>query len=277
MAQKLDVFLYGSCVSRDLQEMASSVFYRRTYIARQSLISATTPPYVFADGTSLNSAWQHRMVLGDLESNLLTRLAEDGPRSDLVVWDLTDERHGVQPLGDGSYGTITPDSLRSGILEAFEQQGSPIPFGDPDHLALWSRGLECLSALLEALGLRGRTYVLAPQWAGADRDGEPIDAEAGRDPEEWAAAFAPYVAQLQTAGYPVLPLPEEHVRTHSGHRWGPAPYHYVDEAYRHWAGTIEQLVREQGGKRPQHAAPPAQDVPGDPEAPARSDAGSPTH
>ena len=41
--------------------------------------------------------------------------------------------------------------------------------------------------------------------------------------------------------------------------------------------SLEQLVREQGGKRPQHAAPPAQDVPGDPEAPARSDAGSPVH
>lgn len=256
MAQKFDVFLYGSCVSRDLQELSSAVFYRRAYIARQSLISATTPPYVFSGDTALDSAWQHRMVLGDLESNLLTRLAEDGPRSDLVVWDLTDERLGVQPLGDGSFGTITPDSLRSGILDAFEEQGEPIPFGSPEHRELWSRGLDRFAALLDALGLRERTFVLAPQWATHDDTGRAIDPEGGRTPEEWTEAYAPYVRALREAELPVLGLPPSHQRTHLDHRWGPAPYHYVDDAYLHWSTTIEGMLRERGGKRPVHQAPP---------------------
>lgn len=257
MAQKLDVFLYGSCVSRDLQEMASAVFYRRAYVARQSLISATTPPYVFSGESTLDSAWQHRMVLGDLESNLLTRLAEDGPRSDLVVWDLTDERLGVQPLGDGSYGTITPDSLRSGILDAFKAHGEPVPFGTFEHRKLWTQGLGRFVSLLDALGLRERIFVLAPQWAGLDDEGHELAREGGLSPEEWAGAFAPYVRELEEAEIPVLALPTSLRRTHAGHRWGKAPYHYVDEAYRHWAASIEGIVRDLGGKRPTHAAPPA--------------------
>lgn len=255
MAAKFDVFLYGSCVSRDLQERSSAVFYRRAYIARQSLISATTAPYVFSGGITLDSAWQHRMVLGDLESNLLTRLAEDGPRSDLVVWDLTDERLGVQPLGDGSFGTITPDSLRSGILDAFETQGEPIMFGAPVHRELWRRGLDRFTSLLDALGLRERTFVLAPQWAALDDNGHVIEPEGGRSSAEWAEVYAPYVDAIRDAELPVLDLPVSYQRTHAGHSWGPAPYHYVDEAYRHWATTLEGLVHERGGKRPVHHAP----------------------
>lgn len=57
-------------------------------------------------------------------------------------------------------------------------------------------------------------------------------------------------------GLPVLTLPASHLRTYAGHRWGPAPYHYVDDAYLHWSTTIEELLRERGGKRPVHPAPP---------------------
>lgn len=256
MAQKLDVFLFGSCVARDLQEIASSRFYRRAYIARQSLISATTPPYVFEGRAALDSAWQHRMVLGDLESNLLMRLAEVGSRTDLVIWDLTDERLGVQPLGDGSFGTITPDSLRSGILEAFQEAGDPILFGSAEHLELWGRGLSRFVAVLDALGLRQRTYVLAPQWADLDVAGEQIEREGDRAAADWGRAFAPYLQRLARRGITVVPLPEALIRTDSEHKWGRAPYHYVDDAYAHWAREIEALVTAIGGKRPLHEAPP---------------------
>lgn len=259
--KKLDVFLFGSCVSRDLQEMWSHRFYRRAYVARQSIISATTPAYVFEIGRRLDSAWQHRMVQGDLASNLLTRLVEDAPRTDLVIWDLTDERSGVQPLGDGSFGTITPDSLRSGILEAFESEGSPIRFGTPEHLELWGEALDRLVSLLDAVGLHSRTYVLGPQWATHDVAGNVIDEEDQRSAEEWANGFAPYVERIEASGITVLPLPAELVRTDEHHTWGPAPYHYVDEAYIHWARQIESLVGGTDGKRHVHPVPPEPERP----------------
>lgn len=253
--KKFDVFLVGSCVSRDLQELWAHRFYRRAYIARQSIISATTPAYVYEVDSRLDSAWQHRMVQGDLASNLLPRLTESAARTDLVVWDLTDERIGVQPLGDGSFGTITPDSLRSGILEAFEEIGDPVLFGTPEHLRLWEHGFEIFVGILEAVGLRSRTFVLAPQWASQNIDGEEIDQEDGRSAEDWAASYAPYIERIEREGLPVLRLPEALVRTHGGHRWGPAPYHYVDEAYETWAGEIEARIGALGGKRPTHPAP----------------------
>lgn len=254
--KKIDVFLVGSCVSRDLQDLWAHRFYRRAYIARQSIISATTPAYVFEGEHRLDSAWQHRMVQGDLASNLLTRLAEDAAKTDLVIWDLTDERLGVQPLGDGSYGTLTPDSLRSGILEAFEEAGDPVRFGTPEHLELWEHAVERFVTLLKALGLRSRTFVLRPQWASQDVDGEDLEPEGGLSAAQWAAAYAPYVALVEAAGLPVVSLPDSLVLAHRGHRWGAAPYHYVDEAYTTWAHQIESRVEGLGGKRPLHAAPP---------------------
>lgn len=253
--QKLDVFLYGSCVSRDLQEQSRHRFYRRAYVARQSLISAMNPAYVYDGGHRLDSAWQHRMVQGDLASNLLTRLSEDAPRTDLVIWDLTDERMGVQPLGDGSFGTITPDSLRSGILEAFEEHGGPIRFGTRRHLMLWEEALRRFAAVLDALGLRARTYVLAPQWAAHDVDGKPVEVEGNRSASEWGRAYAPYMRRIEAAGIAVVELPEELVVTHGAHKWGAAPYHYIDESYRYWAEEIDRRAGT-SGKRRTHPAPP---------------------
>lgn len=257
MAGKLDAFLYGSCVSRDLQELSSDWMYRRAYVARQSLISATTPPYIFEGDSGLDSAWQHRMVLGDLSSNLLNRLSEDAARSDLLIWDLTDERMGVQPLGDGSYGTITPDSLRSGILEAFSAQGDPVDFGTPEHLELWKVALDRFLSFLDSLGMHARTYALRPHWAGLTRSGERIDAEGGRAAEEWARDFEPYVESLARSGITVLALPEALVRGDDDHRWGVAPYHYVGEAYRHWSAEIYRLLGGMEGKRAVHEVPRA--------------------
>lgn len=254
--KKLDVFLVGSCVSRDLQDLWAHRFYRRAYVARQSIISATTPAYVFEGEHQLESAWQHRMVQGDLASSLLRRFAEDAARTDLVIWDLIDERMGVQPLGDGCYGTITPDSLRSGILEAFAEVGDPVSFGAPEHLELWADALVRFVTLLDALGLRSRTFVLRPQWASRDADGELLEPEGGRSAEQWTEAYAPYVELIEAAGLPVLSLPDSLVLGHQAHRWGVAPYHYVDEAYATWAREIEDRVEALGGKRPQHPVPP---------------------
>lgn len=263
--KKLDVFLYGSCVSRDLQELWSHRFYRRAYVARQSIISATTPPYLYEGETGLRSAWQNRMVQGDLASDLLPRLIEDAPRTDLLIWDLTGERRGVQPLGDGSFGTISPDSTRSGILHAFADAGSPVHFGDPVHLELWTHALETFLTVLDAVGLRSRTFVLQPQWASLDDLGETIDLDGGLTSDEWAAAFSPYVEMIRAAGIPVISIPESAVRTRRDHIWGPAPFHYVDEAYAAWAREIEDRVLSLGGKRtvqdPLPEPAPAENVP----------------
>ena len=123
--------------------------------SRDSRSSAPPPrPTCFEGEHQLESAWQHRTVQGDLASSLLRRFAEDAARTDLVIWDLIDERMGVQPLGDGCYGTITPDSLRSGILEAFAEVGDPVSFGAPEHLETWADALVRFVTLLDALGLR---------------------------------------------------------------------------------------------------------------------------
>lgn len=255
MPEKFDAFLYGSCVSRDLQELSSRRFYRRAYVARQSLISAANPPYVFEGTSELSSAWQHRMVLGDLASNLLKRLAEDAPRTDLVIWDLTDERMGVQPLSADSYGTITPDSLRSGILDAFEDQGDPIRFGTAEHLGLWSDAFERFAALLDSLGMTARTFVLEPRWTDRDSDGAGIEPEGGRPVADWARAYRPYMELIRASGIHIATLPSELVLSDPAHAWGTAPYHYVADAYHHWAREIEALLMREGGKRSMHPIP----------------------
>ncbi len=104
----LRVLIYGSCVTRDAVEFWDAEQLEMAgYVARQSLISAAAPP---SDAeqfrlSQISSSFQRRMLRGDVESSLLPTLEECRDDYDVILWDLTDERNGVQQLPDGGWVT----------------------------------------------------------------------------------------------------------------------------------------------------------------------------
>lgn len=229
--------VYGSCVSRDLVELADggrgSV---ARYTARQSLASA------FGGGRSdltlpvpsALSPFQRRMVTDDLRSALPAQLREAASRGvRAVLWDLTDERLGVYALPDGTVVTRSIDLISSGLdatLAARVLDGSAQfhEFGGPGHLDRWSRALAAFRDL--ARDLRLRVVLLDVPWAERDDLGRPTPSSFGTTARAANASFRRYVDLAARAVEVVTLRPHEVVAAHD-HRWGAAPFHYTTETY----------------------------------------------
>lgn len=236
-----NVMLYGSCVSRDAFEVLGSDYTLLGYVARQSMISALSRPTDLLDGEALDSAFQNRSLSGDLKSNLLPTLRRFVADIDLLVIDLTDERLGVLRLPDGTYITRSAELESSGRLPNVRGTLLTIDPATEDHWKLWESAASRLFGALTTMGLREKTIVLSTPWAQFTDTWAPVDSFRGLNSDsELNAYFAECCAHIKTLDYKVLTLPEELRVAHSGHKWGPAPYHFGPQANTWIAHQIEK-------------------------------------
>ena len=143
------ITVYGSCVARDVAgEMEQRGWSVERYIARQSLISAGCPADVGdVDLSLLRSSFARRSFLSDMVGNLEAQLTAVASYTNLLLWDLTDERLGVLETSPGTFLTRSTEALTAGLYE-----GLPARFlelGTAEHLHLWRPALLRFHALLE--------------------------------------------------------------------------------------------------------------------------------
>lgn len=236
----LRVLIYGSCVTRDAVEFWDpGQLTMVDYVARQSLISAMAPPSRPEDFrlSQIDSSFQRRMLRGDVESSLLTVFDERRDDYDLVLWDLTDERNGVQAHPDGGWITRLRNFEKEKLFRG--ELGRTVPLSDPEHSRLWNRALDAFLTALSERDLLDRLVINATSWARTDDHGEdfsPAEAEAD-------ALIARLTRSAIGAGVPsVKPAPET-VHGLVDHKWGRAPFHYAPDTYR---SMTEDLTRRFG-------------------------------
>lgn len=195
------------------------------YFARSSWISATNPSVARPNVQSrLTSPFQQRMVERDfLSSSITGLLALD---SDLILLDLIDERAGVVRAESGGYLTYLSEMKGSGWLDHV-RHSSLIRFGTPMHLNLFK---DAAAKVLESLN-GCRVVVLASKFASNTEDGKAVPPASGRSAEEWNDLYAEYFGVLEQIGFDVLRMPDELCIADSKHRWGVAPYHYIEDFY----------------------------------------------
>lgn len=164
----MKVAIFGSCVSRDTCE-----FMPKTevvaYIARQSVTSLVSPHGAEnVDLSELRSAFQRRMVTGDLAGNGLKRIVENAKVLDLILIDLIDERRGYWSFSDGTSMTNSLEVANSGAAREARRAGARlIEFGTDEHYENWRSGFESLTDGLKAAELWDRTILLDIEWAAA--------------------------------------------------------------------------------------------------------------
>lgn len=223
MSSRARVFVYGSCVSRDVftDESKWDVV---AYVARQSVISAFGAPMADPDlsghlDDALPSKFQRRMVRGDLSGSLPAELQAHADSADLVVWDLIDERAGVA-LVDG--GVFTPlAELVSGLAGTdLMRRSARVPFGSPEHFDRFAEASGDFKDALVSLGLLSRTLVVG---AFFDASSEMSGAGSVADVNSYLAR---YYLHLMDLGFRILPVPRTRAVADAAHQWGPAPFHY---------------------------------------------------
>ena len=220
------IAVIGSCVSRDALSHAPEGVAIVAYEARQSLASAfapavPVPPVV----QSLSSGFQRRMLTSDHTKGLPDRLRVIAPSTDLLVWDLVDERLGVWV----SETSVTTDSVEWRGLEAegaAPPRGRHVPFGSEEHQGLFTASLGLWRELLEETGLLGRTVLLAPRWAQRTVSGDDPGLSFGLGAQEGNDATDRYLELVREhVGVPVIGRDVE-TRAGDDHRWGRAPFHF---------------------------------------------------
>lgn len=230
-------FIYGSCVTRDAEPWFNhSGLELAGYVARHSLISATHPAGARGyDFSRIKSAFQRRMTQGDVTSHLRTQIERNSP--DLIVWDLCDERHGVRPAPGGGMVTSIRNHVKEGIHPG--PFGPIIPFGTEEHFSLWKAELPVLLGMLNEIGLADSIFLNATPWAVFDDAG----ADLGDAPRQFNSAAERYIDAAGTAGVHVARVTQEAAVASTHHKWGPAPFHYVDDTYRAQLTEITALAQ----------------------------------
>ena len=239
------VLVYGSCVARDTLEFAASGSVElKGYVARQSLISADSDalPHL-PEQLSVSSKFQERMIRADFEGGLFSRLETLAPDVDVLLWDLADERHGVYRFSDGAVVTRSIDNIRMPELDERFAEAEHIPFGTPEHFAIWRDRLAAFEERLRSLDLFERTVVLEVPWAVLTTEGKPSPWSMGVRAKDANQRYEPYYDLVRDRGFRMVRLPQEVVLADPQHRWGLAPFHYTPAVYRE---VLRQLREEHG-------------------------------
>lgn len=164
----MKIAIFGSCVSRDSVEFMSDAEVV-TYVARHSVTSLVSPHG--ADGidvSDLSSAFQERMVIGDLSGIGLERIAKASREIDVVLLDLVDERRGFWSFPDGTTITNSIELESCGAARDARRLGARlVEFGTDKHFTQWKSGYTKLIEGLKDAGLWDKTILLDIEWAAA--------------------------------------------------------------------------------------------------------------
>lgn len=237
---RTQLFIYGSCVARDIVRVTEGKFGVVQYVARQSWISAATKGLPRPDASRL-SPFSARSLMGDFASNLPYLLRREGRKADVILIDLASDRHGVYPHGEG-FITNSGELRRSG--QARSVRGTQlVEFGSSEHRRLFRLAANKLKRVLVSAGLFERVLVLNAPFAGESDDGREVPLARGLTSNEINEKYSYYYHLLAQLGFFVLPVPPaDLVKASSSHKWGLQQDHYVDELYYWWADQIDAFV-----------------------------------
>ncbi|MBB1510683.1 DUF6270 domain-containing protein [Tessaracoccus sp. MC1756] len=235
------IFMSGGCVIRDTFEQLQHEHELTGYVARQSLISAASPPAELPAGFE-PAGFEDRQMAGDLTSSLFGRIEEVHEQTDLLVMDLLVERLGVIELPGGTYATRTPYLNRSGLLGELFDTAPRLKLGTREHFELWKPAARHLLEKLSSLGMLERTLLVETPFATTTITGTPVKPYAGWSPEIVLAKYSIYYAFLRDGGMPSARIPDELVISDDEHKWGASPFHYAKETHDWLRDTILEAL-----------------------------------
>lgn len=241
-ARMANIFIYGSCIARDGFEAMDSRHTLAGYVCRQTVISAMSRATSLLQARELPSAFETRMLAGDLASNLRGLLRRNAPSIDLLLMDLTDERLGVHKLPDNSFVSRSHELVSSGTLDALDPKPGTIQIGTPRHRVFWERAATLYVALLEELGMKDKTVVVHTPWTTKTAGGGEVPAYRQFTAEAMNENLQACADHYRGLGLHVEDMPEHLAIADSEHKWGFAQYHYTAPAYDWIAAQAEAKI-----------------------------------
>jgi hypothetical protein len=259
------VAIIGSCVTRDIWETAAVRPEQKKHLhllARTSLASLFSEPVrdvTFPEQLPSGlSPWEVRMVAHDLQKSGLAELVTFRPSH--LILDLIDERFDLLRCGD-AVATRSWDLHLLGLDASHLANARLVRRSSAEAARLWRRGLARLKRFVDAQ-LPGVHLIIhdarcATEYLDADGVRRPFAATwefwpgvPGRI-EEMNDIFCGYIADVRGA-FPAatyLLASADVALATVKHRWGLAPFHYVDDYYAGMWRDLEALGCGGGAER----------------------------
>lgn len=228
--------IHGSCVSRDAFS-GQNAHQVSTYVARSSLASGGAAKSELLVGhvtpfiTSIDSAFQRRMVGFDIEKTGLAEVA--GAGADCILLDLIDERFSLY-VGEMGVATLSNELRGSGV--SFPSS-SIVRSGEEGHWECWQKGVDAFVSAVSGQ----RVIINMAYWAAQTIDGEPLDnAEYIRSSNDYLRKMYDELGRKLPAD--VIEYPEDLLVADPRNKWGLSPFHYCAAFYSHTIIRLEQLL-----------------------------------
>lgn len=229
--------IWGSCVSRDMFQYVLPQFRPELYVARQSFISAdnkVAPPPI---KHGLDSKFQARLLEGDFAGNALESIINSAP--EVLLLDLVDERLGVLAHEDG-FITRSKELLSSTWWNEVKS-ADWIKFGSMRHFNLWKPRAELIINLLRSELPDTRIYAFDVPFALRDLLEKHTSPSLGRTASSWNRQYRKYFKTLSKQLEIITISPTDAI-AHPNHKWGPAPFHYVQSTYEKMFAELDKRL-----------------------------------
>jgi hypothetical protein len=237
----LDVFILGSCVTRDAFEYDLSGNFRIVhYSARSSLATFCFPKIKSPlNIEKLKSNFQKKMLKDDHDRNFFQYLNDKD--FDLFILDLIDERGGLINIDDLGYVTNLSELKESGVIDLAKSIAMIEPHGDT-HKKYLLEGFDKLYSELINKGKENFLIINKVFWATRIESNENISKNINYILK--ANKFLEEIYFYISENYPkvfFLNYDNSDFVANSKHKWGLSPFHYVDGLYQETINKIENF------------------------------------
>lgn len=223
-----NLFIYGGCVSRDTKGIFPEDWTLKTYIARQSVVSAASGPVNLPGESRLSSKFQQRMVDNDIAGNALDIISETLEYHDLFLFDLIIDRRGVFEVSPGKYVSRSDEMIHSHLLDQQPTKARWVDFGTDEHFLVWRQSMQLLLDIIQINDVTA--LCIAPEWAEYDNHGQKITYQ-NFPVGEWNKKYKRYIDFISESGLKVIDVPKHLSVGDVNHQWGLTPFHFIPETY----------------------------------------------
>ncbi len=220
------IFIFGSCVSRDILEIAEHKGLTLSdYFARSSFASLAGKPYSDPEALDrLESRFQRRMLSRDHDKSVFQIIHEAA--FDILLVDFIDERFRITRDPGGAIATLSNEFLR---VMSERNDSEVIDTNTDERRSLWRDGWGQFVDAVTASGQMHKLVVNKVYWDAAYSQPRPGAAYIDRMNNELDWYYGMVRETCPNAGW--LTHSAEALASDPHHKWGPAPYHYSQEFY----------------------------------------------
>ncbi|MDJ0321747.1 DUF6270 domain-containing protein [Pseudarthrobacter sp. PS3-L1] len=248
----INVFTYGSGPAKQLAANYPDLRLKSVgSVERQSLISAMSGvASVQQDLIRNSSGAASRNLFGDITGSLKKSISEIRSKTDYLLFDLFDERFGVDLLTTGGYITRTPERLQQ--IDTNVEVQRTLKFGTAAHFEIWKTAARWFINELEKSSLLDLTILLDVSWASEDENAKSVELAFGDSSDTANRNFKKYTDYICSLGIKRIKLSE--TLAASDHPWGRAPYNFHESVYKVLGQKFFNVLQVQKSNSPKFAS-----------------------